>query len=99
MNLRKCACIETLYTELPFLSRFRAAAEDGFDAVEFWSWTDKDLSAVKAAARTYREAHPDVRHPRVAVLSDGSASRAPVAVVAVWTKKHPVTERGEVSRF
>ena len=51
MNLRKCACIETLYTELPFLSRFRAAAEDGFDAVEFWSWTDKDLPAVKAAAQ------------------------------------------------
>lgn len=50
MNLKKCACIETLYTELPFLSRFRAAAEDGFDAVEFWSWTDKDLSAVRAAA-------------------------------------------------
>ena len=58
-----------------------------------------DASAVKAAARAYREAHPDVRHPRVAVLSDGSASRAPVAVVAVWTKKHPVTERGEVNSF
>ena len=51
-----------------------------------------DPSAVKAAARAYREAHPDVRHPRVAVLSDGSA-------VAVWTKKHPVTQRGEVSIF
>ena len=51
MDLRKCACIETLYTELPFLARFRAAAEDGFDAVEFWSWTDKDLPAVKAAAQ------------------------------------------------
>ena len=51
-----------------------------------------DPSAVKAAARAYREAHPDIRHPRVAVLSDGSA-------VAVWTKKHPVTQRGEVSIF
>ena len=47
-------------------------------------------AAVKAAARAYREAHPDVKHPRVAVLTDGSAA------VAVWTKKHPVTERGEV---
>ena len=46
-------------------------------------------SGVKAAARAYREAHPDIRHPRVAVLSDGSA-------IAVWTKKHPVTQRGEV---
>jgi len=45
-----CACIETLYTELPFLDRFRAAAADGFAAVEFWSWTDKNLAAVKASA-------------------------------------------------
>ena len=51
MSLQKCACIETLYTELPFLERFRAAREDGFDFVEFWSWEDKDLDAVRAAAR------------------------------------------------
>ena len=50
MDFIKCACIETLYTELPFLDRFRAAKEDGFGAVKFWSWTDKDLVAVKAAA-------------------------------------------------
>ena len=50
MDFIKCACIETLYTELPFLDRFRAAKEDGFGAVEFWSWTDKDLVGVKAAA-------------------------------------------------
>lgn len=50
MDFVKCACIETLYTELPFPDRFRAARDDGFGAVEFWSWTDKDLDAVKAAA-------------------------------------------------
>ena len=50
MIFQKSACIETLYTELPFLERFRAAKADGFDFVEFWSWTDKDLAAVKAAA-------------------------------------------------
>ena len=50
MDFIKCACIETLYTELPFLSRFQAAREDGFGAVEFWSWTDKDLCAVRDAA-------------------------------------------------
>ena len=52
-----------------------------------------DASAVKAAARAYREAHPEHKHPRVALLADGSAA------VAVWTKKHPVTERGEVENF
>jgi hydroxypyruvate isomerase len=50
MNLKKSACIEPLYAELPFLDRFQAAKNDGFDFVEFWSWTDKDLDAVKAAA-------------------------------------------------
>lgn len=52
MTLQKSACIEPMYTELPFLERFQAAKRDGFDFVEFWSWTDKDLDAVKAAAES-----------------------------------------------
>ena len=35
MRFQKSACIETLYTELPFLERFHAAKADGFDFVEF----------------------------------------------------------------
>lgn len=50
MVFRKSACIEPMYSELPFLNRFQAAKQDGFEFVEFWSWTDKDLDAVKAAA-------------------------------------------------
>ena len=50
MKFQKSACIEPMYGELPFLERFRAARADGFDYVEFWSWTDKDLRAVRAAA-------------------------------------------------
>ena len=50
MKLKKSACIETMYSEIPFLNRFQAAKDDGFDYVEFWSWTDKDLDAVKEAA-------------------------------------------------
>ena len=58
MMFQKSACIETLYTELPFLERFSAARADGFDFVEFWSWTDKDLAAVKAAADAAGSAFP-----------------------------------------
>ena len=47
---KRSACIETLYGEIPFLERFAAAKADGFDAVEFWSWADKDLPAIRAAA-------------------------------------------------
>ncbi len=49
-----------------------------------------DPSPVKAAARAWRDAHPEDRHPRAAVLTDGRSA------VAVWTEKHPVTQRGEV---
>lgn len=52
MAFQKSACIESMYSELPFLERFQAAKRDGFAFVEFWSWTDKDLDAVKAAAET-----------------------------------------------
>lgn len=50
MKFQKSACIEPMYAELPFLDRFQAAKDDGFEFVEFWGWTDKDLDAVKAAA-------------------------------------------------
>lgn len=52
MVFQTSVCIESMYNELPFLDRFQAAKKDGFDFVEFWSWTDKDLSAVKAAAES-----------------------------------------------
>lgn len=51
MQLKKSACIEAVYNEIPFLERFAAAKNDGFDYVEFWSWSDKDLDAVKEAAK------------------------------------------------
>ena len=50
MNFQTSACIEPMYSEIPFLDRFAAAKRDGFDFVEFWGWTDKDLDAVKSAA-------------------------------------------------
>ena len=50
MKFLRSACIEPMYAELPFLERFGAAKADGFELVEFWDWTNKDLDAVKAAA-------------------------------------------------
>ena len=51
MALRKCACIDTLYTELDWLDRFQAAKNDGFEAVEFWDWRIRDLDATREAAK------------------------------------------------
>ena len=44
------ACIDTLYTELPWEKRFAAAKDDGFDCVEFWDWRNIDLRATKRHA-------------------------------------------------
>ncbi|MGI6403985.1 MAG: TIM barrel protein [Oscillospiraceae bacterium] len=50
MAMKRGACIESMYRELPFLERFQAAKKDGFDYVEFWEWRNKDLDAVRMAA-------------------------------------------------
>jgi len=50
MRLKKVACIETLYLEIPFIERINAAAQDGFEYIEFWGWEGKDLTEIKRAA-------------------------------------------------
>ena len=52
MSLKKCACIDTLYTELPWKERFAAAKKDGFAAVEFWDWRIRNLKETREAAET-----------------------------------------------
>jgi len=50
MALNKCACIDTLFTELPWQKRFQAARKAGFTHIEFWNWTDRDLVEIKRLA-------------------------------------------------
>jgi hydroxypyruvate isomerase len=44
------ACIEMLFTEVPFIERLNKAKEHGFHGVEFWNWDNKDLKAVAERA-------------------------------------------------
>ncbi|MGA2111637.1 MAG: TIM barrel protein [Anaerolineales bacterium] len=48
--MKASICIEMIFTEMPFLDRIRAAADVGYDAVEFWTWEDKELPAIRDAA-------------------------------------------------
>jgi hydroxypyruvate isomerase len=48
--MKASICIEMIFTELPFFERIRKAAQIGYDAVEFWSWDDKDLPAIRQTA-------------------------------------------------
>lgn len=45
--MKKSACIEMIFTELDFYDRIEAAKNTGFDYIEFWGWTDKDLNRIK----------------------------------------------------
>jgi hydroxypyruvate isomerase len=37
-----------IYEEKPFVDRINPVANHGFEAVEFWTWPDKDLDAIEA---------------------------------------------------
>lgn len=49
--MRFGACIDTLYTELDWYDRFAAAKADGFEAVEFWDWRNRDLQKAAECAK------------------------------------------------
>ena len=53
-----------------------------------------DQQAIKPHARAWRLAHPEEKHPRLALSADGRT-----LYCAVWREKHPVTERGIVERI
>jgi hydroxypyruvate isomerase len=42
--------IEFMYAPLPFPERIAKAAADGFQAVEFWDWRNKDMDSIGEAA-------------------------------------------------
>lgn len=45
--MKYSACIELLFTEVPFIKRIAAAKKAGFTHIEFWDWRNKDLPAIK----------------------------------------------------
>lgn len=51
--LELSVCIELIFAERDFPSRIDAVAEAGLTAFEFWSWKDKDLSAINERAKRH----------------------------------------------
>ncbi|MDF2799403.1 MAG: hydroxypyruvate isomerase [Devosia sp.] len=53
--MRFSACLEMLFVPetADFTARIALARSAGFDLVEFWRWTNKDLDAVEAALRKH----------------------------------------------
>lgn len=46
--LKFSACIDMMYPDADFYSKFELASQNGFDAVEFWKWSNKDIDRVVA---------------------------------------------------
>lgn len=42
-----------LHNNEPFLERMGNAKKAGFDAIEFWSWENKDLAAIRESCKEY----------------------------------------------
>jgi hydroxypyruvate isomerase len=45
--MRFSICLEMIYPDLEFIERAERVRRAGFTAVEFWAWTDKDLSGLQ----------------------------------------------------
>lgn len=49
--IKLSACIEMIFTEVPFLDRIGKVAEIGLPAFEFWGWGDKDIGEIRRRKR------------------------------------------------
>ena len=52
MPVKFSFCLETLYRQLPFQEKMSAAKKDGIEAIEFWDWRNKDISALAESANS-----------------------------------------------
>lgn len=50
--MKFCACIDAIFTELPFYDRFNAAKFAGFESVEFWSRDNKNPDKIREVAQS-----------------------------------------------
>ncbi len=50
--MKYSACIDMLFPETDFYNRFALAKSAGVDAIEFWKWSNKDLSKIKSELKT-----------------------------------------------
>ena len=49
--VKLAACVEMIFSSLPFLERLDKVRETGLSAFEFWDWRNKDIDAVNAKRR------------------------------------------------
>lgn len=71
---RLSACIEMIFTGVPFVERVARVAECGLPACEFWGWSNKDLDAIVRAKDAAGIAISSICcETQVPLVADGSA--------------------------
>lgn len=65
--MRPSICLEMVYEDEPFTQRIDRIADMGFEAVEIWTWTDKDLNAIED-----RLDHHDLKVTNLAGITEQS---------------------------
>ncbi len=51
--IKLSACIEMIFTDVPFLDRIAKVSEIGIPAFEFWDWGSKDIAEIKRRKSKY----------------------------------------------
>jgi len=51
--MRLSLCLETVFTDRPFVERMQEASALGYSAIEFWDWRTKELMAIKESAAQF----------------------------------------------
>ncbi len=59
-RIKFSACIELLFTEVPFIERIHKAKQAGFNAIELWNWVDRDLKDLKNICKKNKIEIPSV---------------------------------------
>lgn len=107
--MRFCACIDTLYTELPWQERFAAAKKDGFESIEFWDWRVRDITKTRKVAEAaevnisgfngdadYSLVDPTQRKEYLAALTDSVKTAKALNADSVTIHSNALGENGIV---
>jgi len=79
--IKLSACIEMIFTEVPFTDRIARVSEIGLPAFEFWSWSSKDINEIKRKKKKYGlETAAFGVDPRVSLVDQGTAGSLVKAV-------------------
>ena len=50
--MKTSICIDMMFADTPFMDKFKVVKDCGFNTIEFWKWTNKDVDAVVNALKT-----------------------------------------------